>query len=190
MADEIVEKELWDHYSELPNPAWYEYKNNKKMKGKIITEHGNMVIEFFEKDAPNTVNNFAKLALGGFYDGLKFHRVIPGFVAQGGCPQGTGSGGPGYEILCELEGGNQVHDKGVLSMAHAGRNTGGSQFFLVHSREATQHLDKNHTCFGKVVEGLEIIEKVQQGDKFSVQIEGVEDLEEIIVESRTKTGTF
>ena len=74
------------------------------MKGNIVTEHGTMVVEFYEKDAPNTVNNFAKLAMSGFYDGLKFHRVIPGFVAQGGCPQGTGIGGPGYEILCETTG--------------------------------------------------------------------------------------
>jgi peptidyl-prolyl cis-trans isomerase B (cyclophilin B) len=129
------------------------------------------VVEFYEKDAPNTVNNFVKLAKKGFYKDLNFHRVIPGFVAQGGCPNGNGAGGPGYKIDCELEGDNQFHDRGVLSMAHAGRNTGGSQFFLVHTRQATQHLDRNHTCFGKVVEGLDIIEKVQQGDKFNVEIE-------------------
>jgi peptidyl-prolyl cis-trans isomerase B (cyclophilin B) len=161
------------------------------MKGKIVTDKGTMVIEFYEKDAPNTVNNFVKLAKMGFYEGLKFHRVIPGFVAQGGCPQGTGGGGPGYEILCEVTGDNQFHDKGVLSMAHAGRDTGGSQFFLVHSRQATQHLDKNHTCFGKVVEGLDIIEKVQQGDAFNIVIEGGEEFpEDIIVETQMKTGTF
>ena len=141
------------------------------MKGKIITEHGTMVVEFFEKDAPNTVNNFVKLAESGFYKDASFHRVIPGFVAQGGCPNGRGDGGPGYEILCEVEGENQFHDKGVLSMAHAGRNTGGSQFFIVHSRNATQHLDRNHTCFGKVVDGLDTIDKIQQGDTFNVEIE-------------------
>jgi len=141
------------------------------MKGKISTDKGTMVVEFYEKDAPNTVNNFVKLAKEGFYKGLTFHRVIPGFVAQGGCPNGRGDGGPGYKIDCELNGDNQFHDKGVLSMAHAGRNTGGSQFFLVHTRGATQHLDRQHTCFGKVTEGLDIIEKIQQGDKFNVEIE-------------------
>ena len=141
------------------------------MKGKITTDKGTMVVEFYEKDAPNTVNNFVKLAKKGFYKDLNFHRVIPGFVAQGGCPNGNGAGGPGYKIDCELDGENQFHDRGVLSMAHAGRNTGGSQFFLVHTRQATQHLDRNHTCFGKVVEGIDIIEKVQQGDKINVEIE-------------------
>ena len=160
------------------------------MKGKINTDKGTMVVEFYEKDAPNTVNNFVKLAEMGFYKGLNFHRVIPGFVSQGGCPNGRGDGGPGYEILCELNGENQIHDKGVLSMAHAGRNTGGSQFFIVHGRHTTQHLDKNHTCFGKIVEGLEIIDQIKQGDTFDVQIEGAPPVEEIIVETQMKTGTF
>ena len=141
------------------------------MKGKINTDKGTMVVEFYEKDAPNTVNNFVKLAKEGFYNNLNFHRVIPNFVVQGGCPNGTGAGGPGYKIDCELNGDNQYHDKGVLSMAHAGRNTGGSQFFICHGRQNTQHLDRNHTCFGKVVEGLDIIDKIQQGDKFNVEIE-------------------
>ena len=141
------------------------------MKGKISTDKGDMVVEFYEKDAPKTVNNFIKLAKDGFYNGLKFHRVIPGFVAQGGCPNGRGDGGPGYQIECELDGDNQYHDKGVLSMAHAGRNTGGSQFFICHGRQNTQHLDRNHTCFGKVIEGLDVIDKIQQGDKFNVEIE-------------------
>lgn len=141
------------------------------MKGKINTDKGTMVVEFYEKDAPNTVNNFVKLAKDGFYNNLNFHRVIPNFVVQGGCPNGTGAGGPGYKIDCELNGDNQYHDKGVLSMAHAGRNTGGSQFFICHGRQNTQHLDRNHTCFGKVVEGLDVIDKIQQGDKFNVEIE-------------------
>lgn len=140
------------------------------MKGKINTDKGTMVVEFYEKDAPNTVNNFVKLTKEGFYKDLNFHRVIPGFVAQGGCPNGNGMGGPGYKIDCELDGENQYHDKGVLSMAHAGRNTGGSQFFLVHDRAQTQHLDRQHTCFGKVTEGIDIVEKIQQGDKFTVEI--------------------
>ena len=124
-----------------------------------------MKVEFFEADAPNTVANFTNLAKKGYYDGLNFHRVIPNFVIQGGCPKGNGSGGPGYTIPCELTGGNQYHDRGVLSMAHAGRNTGGSQFFICHSRANTQHLDRNHTCFGKVVEGLDVIDQIRQGDK-------------------------
>ncbi len=131
---------------------------------EIITGKGTMKVEFFEKDAPNTVDNFTKLAKDGFYDGLTFHRVIPNFVIQGGCPDGTGAGGPGYSIKCELDGDNQHHDKGVLSMAHAGRDTGGSQFFVCHSRENTAHLDRNHTCFGKVVEGLDIIDQITEGD--------------------------
>ena len=140
------------------------------MKGKINTDRGTMVVEFYEQDAPKTVRNFIGLAKQGYYNGLNFHRVIPNFVAQGWCPNGNGAGGPGYKIDCELDGDNQYHDKGVLSMAHAGPNTGGSQFFLCHSRQGTQHLDKKHTCFGKVTEGLEIVEQIQQGDKFSVEI--------------------
>jgi peptidyl-prolyl cis-trans isomerase B (cyclophilin B) len=135
------------------------------MTGEIQTEKGNMKVEFFEKDAPGTVKNFVDLAKKGFYDGLTFHRVIPDFVIQGGCPDGTGGGGPGYNIPCELEGENQHHERGVLSMAHAGRDTGGSQFFVCHSRNNTAHLDRNHTCFGKVVDGLDIIDDIIGGDK-------------------------
>jgi len=131
---------------------------------EIITEKGTMKVEFYEKDAPKTVENFVELSKKGFYDGLTFHRVIPDFVIQGGCPNGTGTGGPGYKIDCELTGENQYHDRGVLSMAHAGRNTGGSQFFICHSRNNTAHLDRNHTCFGKVVEGLDVIDQIRQGD--------------------------
>lgn len=133
-------------------------------KAEIHTKKGVMKIEFYEKDAPKTVANFVDLAEHGFYDGLTFHRVIPDFVIQGGCPNGTGAGGPGYTIDCELDGDNQYHDRGVLSMAHAGRNTGGSQFFICHSRTNTAHLDRNHTCFGKVVDGLEVIDAIKQGD--------------------------
>ena len=135
------------------------------MKNAIIhTEKGDMKVEFYHDDAPNTVENFISLIEKGFYNGLTFHRVIPDFVIQGGCPDGTGAGGPGYSIDCELAGGNQFHDRGVLSMAHAGRNTGGSQFFICHSRNNTSHLDRNHTCFGKVVEGLEVIDAIAGGD--------------------------
>ena len=131
---------------------------------EIHTSKGVMKIEFFEKDAPNTVQNFVDLAEKGYYDGLTFHRVIPNFVIQGGCPKGDGTGGPGYQIDCELDGDNQYHDRGVLSMAHAGRNTGGSQFFICHNRENTAHLDRNHTVFGKVVDGLEIVDQIREDD--------------------------
>ena len=136
-------------------------------KAQIDTEKGTMVVVFYDQDAPKTVDNFIALAQKGFYNGLTFHRVIPNFVIQGGCPEGTGRGGPGYHIPCELTGGNQYHDRGVLSMAHAGRNTGGSQFFICHSRQNTQHLDRNHTCFGKVVEGIEVVDLIQQGDRIN-----------------------
>lgn len=131
---------------------------------EIRTSKGVMKVKFFEEDAPNMVQNFVNLSESGFYDGLTFHRVIPNFVIQGGCPDGTGAGGPGYYVDCELNGNNQYHERGVLSMAHAGPNTNGSQFFICHNRENTKHLDKHHTCFGKVFEGLDIIEKIRQGD--------------------------
>ena len=140
------------------------------MTAEIKTKYGVMKVEFFEKDAPKTVDNFVNLAKKGFYNGLTFHRVIPDFVVQGGCPDGTGMGGPGYTIDCELDGDNQFHDRGVLSMAHAGRNTGGSQFFIVHSRQNTSHLDRNHTCFGKVVENVDIVDQIQQGDTMDITI--------------------
>jgi len=133
-------------------------------QAEIHTEKGLMKVTFFEQDAPGTVANFIKLSRQGFYNGLTFHRVIPAFVIQGGCPNGTGAGGPGYTIKCELNGNHQYHDRGVLSMAHAGRDTGGSQFFICLNRQNTKHLDRQHTCFGKVVEGLEVIDMIRQGD--------------------------
>lgn len=142
------------------------YINPDSMKiAEIQTAKGLMKVKFFEEDAPKTVENFIKLAQLGFYDGLTFHRVIPDFVVQAGCPYGTGTGGPGYNIKCELTGNNQYHDKGVLSMAHAGRDTGGSQFFICHGRENTQHLDRQHTVFGKVYEGLDVIDQLRKGDE-------------------------
>ena len=143
-------------------------------KAEIQTAKGTMKVDFYEEDAPIAVANFVKLAKKGFYDGLTFHRVIPNFVIQGGCPEGTGRGGPGWTIQCELDGENQYHERGVLSMAHAGRNTGGSQFFICHSRDNTAHLDRNHTCFGKVVEGLDVIDQIRQGDQIT-KIEIVEE---------------
>jgi peptidyl-prolyl cis-trans isomerase B (cyclophilin B) len=136
-------------------------------KVKISTGKGDMIVELYDNETPITTNNFKKLISEGFYNGLNFHRVLPNFVIQGGCPNGTGSGGPGYNIPCEVTAEKQYHDKGVLSMAHAGRNTGGSQFFICHSRQGTQHLDRNHTCFGKVIDGLDVIDMIQQGDKIN-----------------------
>ena len=133
-------------------------------KATIKTEKGDMTVEFFPEDAPGTVKNFVELSEKGYYDGLTFHRVIDDFVIQGGCPKGDGTGGPGYTIDCELDGDNQYHDRGVLSMAHAGRNTGGSQFFICHNRKNTSHLDRRHTVFGKVVEGLDVIDEIKAGD--------------------------
>jgi len=139
---------------------------------EIHTDKGIMQVSFFEEDAPLTVENFVKLSKEGFYDGLAFHRVIPDFVIQGGCPYSrdmndprVGTGGPGYKIKCELTGGNQHHDRGVMSMAHAGKNTGGSQFFICHGRTNTKHLDRQHTCFGKVTSGLDVIDKIRKGDR-------------------------
>lgn len=135
------------------------------MKKAIIeTNKGTMILELFDDDAPVTVANFIQLSKRGFYNGLKFHRVIPEFMIQGGCPNGTGTGGPGYTIPCELSGNKQFHDRGVISMAHAGRNTGGSQFFICHNRQNTAHLDRNHTVFGKVIENIDIIDSISQGD--------------------------
>lgn len=136
-------------------------------KVKISTDKGDMIAELYDNETPITTDNFKKLINEKFYDGLNFHRVIPNFVIQGGCPNGTGTGGPGYNIQCEVTAEKQFHDRGVLSMAHAGRNTGGSQFFICHNRQGTQHLDRNHTCFGKVVEGLDVIDSIQQGDKIN-----------------------
>ncbi|MFW9780139.1 MAG: peptidylprolyl isomerase [Candidatus Heimdallarchaeota archaeon] len=133
-------------------------------KATIETKYGDIEIQFFD-EITNTVKSFVSLSEKGFYDGLSFHRCIPGFVAQGGCPHGTGTGGPGYKIPCETEknAGKHNHIRGALSMAHAGRNTGGSQFFLV--RAPQPHLDGEHTIFGEVVGGIDIIDKLEDGDK-------------------------
>ena len=135
------------------------------MKYAIIsTEKGDMKAELYEKETPVTVENFVNLAGKRFYDGLTFHRVIPDFVIQGGCPRGDGTGGPGYTIPCETSAGRQNHDRGGLSMAHRGKDTGGSQFFICMNRENTQHLDGVHTCFGRVIEGVDVIDDIRPGD--------------------------
>jgi peptidyl-prolyl cis-trans isomerase B (cyclophilin B) len=155
-------------------------------KAHIQTDKGEMVLELFEDDAPGAVANFVGLATGTkewtdpktgqkvkrpFYDGLTFHRVISDFMVQGGCPLGTGTGGPGFKIKCETDGKRQKHVRGTLSMAHAGRDTGGSQFFICHSPQP--HLDRKHTVFGQVVSGIEVVDKIRGGDKMTkVWIEG------------------
>ena len=137
------------------------------------TNKGTIVAELYEVDAPKTVANFEKLANEGFYDGVKFHRVIPDFVVQGGDPQSRdlpdgdrriGSGGPGYMIPCETEGNPRTHEVGALSMAHAGRDTGGSQFFMVLSEQNTRHLNGKHTVFGQITEGLDVMHQLRQND--------------------------
>ena len=144
-----------------------ELENGKKVTAKLYPDY-----------APNTVKNFLSLARSGFYDGLIFHRVIPGFMIQGGCPDGTGMGGPGYSIRGEFSKNGidnpLLHKRGVLSMAHRGKDTGGSQFFICHNRTNTAHLDGVHTCFGRVVEGLEVIDQIRPGDL----ITGIDIIEE------------
>ncbi len=137
------------------------------------TSVGTITAELYEADAPATVANFEKLANGKFYDGVKFHRVIPDFVVQGGDPLSrdlpaghprVGTGGPGYTIKCETQGNPRTHEVGALSMAHAGKDTGGSQFFMVLSEENTKHLNGVHTVFGKVTGGLDVMKKIRQND--------------------------
>ena len=129
-------------------------------KVTMNTDKGDIHIDLFDEDAPNTVKNFTDLIEKGFYDGLNFHRVIPNFVIQGGCPQGTGTGGPGYHIDCEIN--DNKHQAGTLSMAHAGKNTGGSQFFVCHSPQP--HLDGVHTVFGHTA-NMDVVNSIEQGDK-------------------------
>ncbi|RZV12844.1 peptidylprolyl isomerase [Aliarcobacter butzleri] len=154
----------------------YNYSKEELAKfayAKITTDKGIIWIKLFNEETPNTVANFATLANDGFYNGLNFHRVIPGFMAQGGCPDGTGMGGPDWAIKCEIDAPKQVHNRGSLSMAHAGRNTGGSQFFICFV--PCPHLDRHHTVFG----GIEVTDKdsfktldgITQGDKIvSIEI--------------------
>ena len=142
------------------------------------TDKGTMTIDLFEKDAPGTVANFRKLAESGFYNGLRFHRIIPDFMVQGGCPHSrtkgdrrAGTGGPGWHIKCETAGNTNKHERGSLSMAHAGKDTGGSQFFICHSKQP--HLNGVHTVFGKVTQGVDVVDKLKQWDEIkSVRIEG------------------
>ena len=142
-------------------------------KATFETNRGTLVAELYDKEAPNTVANFEKLANEGFYDGVKFHRVIADFVVQGGdplsrdLPEGDrriGTGGPGYKIKCELQGNPHKHEVGALSMAHAGRDTGGSQFFMVLSEDNTRHLNGVHTVFGKITDGIDVMKQIRAND--------------------------
>ncbi|MDL0095114.1 peptidylprolyl isomerase [Campylobacter vicugnae] len=148
----------------------YEIDANELAKFKfavIKTDKGDMVAELYPEETPQTVANFANLAKSGFYDGLNFHRVIPNFVIQGGCPYGSGIGGPGWRIKCECVGQKRKHNRGSLSMAHAGRDTGGSQFFVCHS--AQPHLNGVHTVFGELIndESKAVLDSIRQGDKIT-----------------------
>ena len=142
-------------------------------RATFVTNRGTIIAELYEQDAPKTVENFEKLANSGFYDGVKFHRVIPDFVVQGGDPlsrdlppgdRRIGTGGPGYHIKCETQGNPRTHEVGALSMAHAGKDTGGSQFFMVLSEKNTRHLNGVHTVFGKVIQGLDVMQQIKQND--------------------------
>jgi peptidyl-prolyl cis-trans isomerase B (cyclophilin B) len=133
---------------------------SKQYTATIETEKGNLVLELFASDVPKTVNNFVSLARDGFYDGLTFHRVVPGFVVQGGCPIGDGTGGPGYQFDDEIT--EHTHVAGALSMANSGPNTNGSQFFITYTPQ--HHLDGHHSVFGQLVEGMDVLESIEQGD--------------------------
>lgn len=148
----------------------YDIDTNELSKCKfavIKTDKGDMIAELYPDETPQTVANFVELAKSGFYDGLNFHRVIPNFVIQGGCPYGNGVGGPGWKIKCECVGQKRKHNRGSLSMAHAGRDTGGSQFFVCHSPQP--HLNGVHTIFGELIddESKSVLDAIRQGDKIT-----------------------
>ncbi|TET78097.1 MAG: peptidylprolyl isomerase [Candidatus Heimdallarchaeota archaeon] len=146
-------------------------------KAKVETNKGTFTIEFFDDQTPNTVKNIVSLAQSGFYNGVKFHRVIPDFVVQGGDPTGTGEGGPGYQIADEVDNPVQIHVLGALSMANSGPNTNGSQFFIVLNPNSCKHLNDKHTVFGKVVDGMNVVNRINQGDHMvNVTVEEESDL--------------
>lgn len=150
------------------NPPEMKIDTEKTYYVTMETERGTIELELYPQYAPKTVNNFAFLAGEGFYDGVSFHRVISEFMIQGGDPTGTGRGGPGYRFEDETRGNPLKHDKGVISMANAGPNTNGSQFFITHGPQP--HLDGRHTVFGKVVQGQDVVDAVRQGDRI-LQVE-------------------
>lgn len=145
------------------SPPEMQINKDKKYKAEIETSKGTIELELYPEYAPKTVNNFVFLSKEGFYNGVIFHRVISNFVIQGGDPTGTGRGGPGYNFEDEVKDNPLIHERGVISMANAGPNTNGSQFFITHLPQP--HLDGNHTVFGKVIQGLEVVDTIQEGDK-------------------------
>jgi peptidyl-prolyl cis-trans isomerase B (cyclophilin B) len=151
-----MSQQQWD------NPPSMQIDTDKTYRAVMRTNKGNVVLELYPEHAPKTVNNFVFLANQGYYDGVSFHRVIPGFVVQGGDPTGTGRGGPGYQFEDETKGNPLEHETKVISMANAGPNTNGSQFFI--TLEPQPHLNGKHTVFGKVVEGAEVVDRIDQGD--------------------------
>ena len=151
-------------------PPAMEIDTDQTYRATMATSRGDVVLELYPEHAPKTVNNFVFLARQGFYDGVTFHRVIPQFMVQGGDPTGTGTGGPGYKFEDEFSGNPLKHEAKVISMANAGPNTNGSQFFITHTPQP--HLDGRHTVFGRVVEGHEVVDEIRQGDSIrSVTIE-------------------
>jgi cyclophilin family peptidyl-prolyl cis-trans isomerase len=160
LAELPAQKQAWEKEQEIRAK---EAAADDLPRVKLETSKGTMLVELYENEAPETVGNFVNLVEKGFYDGLTFHRVLPGFMAQGGDPEGTGGGGPGYEIYCECDEENyRKHFRGTLSMAHAGKDTGGSQFFLTF--KPTTHLNGKHTAFGRVIEGVDVLAKLQRID--------------------------
>ena len=158
---------------------------NNMTKAILETNKGIIELELFDEETPNTVKNFVSLIEKGFYDGLTFHRVIPEFVIQGGCPKGNGTGGPGYHIPCETDAPKQVHKNGALSMAHAGKNTGGSQFFIVLDEANCRHLNRKHTVFGQTIDGFDVVKNIKQGDKILKAT--VKDVSDKIRDRKLKT---
>ena len=150
-------KQQWD------SPPGMQIDSNKTYRLTIESSRGTIELELYPQHAPKTVNNFVFLAGEGFYDGVSFHRVISDFMIQGGDPTGAGRGGPGYTFDDEVKGNTLTHERGVISMANAGPNTNGSQFFITHSSQP--HLNGKHTVFGKVVRGQEVVDAIRQGDK-------------------------
>ncbi len=146
-------------------PPEMQIDTTKTYRISMETTKGTLELELYPEHAPKTVNNFVFLAREGYYDGIKFHRVIPNFVIQGGDPSGTGAGGPGYQFEDECKGNPLIHETGMMSMANAGPNTNGSQFFIAHSPQP--HLDGKHTVFGKVVKGKEIVDAIKAGDQMT-----------------------
>ncbi len=147
------------HYTAAPQMA---IDPSRTYKATIETDKGDIELELYAQHAPTTVNNFVTLANDGFYDGVTFHRVIPNFMIQGGDPTGTGRGGPGYQFKDEFHQNPLRHERGVISMANAGPNTNGSQFFITHAPQP--HLDGRHTVFGKVTKGMDVVDSIEQGD--------------------------